>query len=173
MKKTPLKRKSPLKAKKGLTPRDINALLGEGLISKASSFKSKPKPMRKRRKKKPGETSQMDVFKAIWEERPHVSEVSGLPLVPMPEDFQDEQAVIAWVSQFSHLLPKGSYLLAKKDPRNIVLKTRTEHFLWETLKYKGIRQAIAEESIPNIEGWIKVCDLRDQLMEEYNGVVHQ
>lgn len=173
MKRTPLRRKSPLKAKKGLGPKDINALLGEGLISKASTFNSKPKPIRKRRKLRPGETSQMDVFRAIWEERPHVSEVSGLPLAPEPEDWKNEAQVIAWVSQFSHILPKGSYLAAKKDPKNIVLKTRGEHLLWETLKYNGIRAAIEDGSIDYPEGWTKVCDLRDELLEKYNGAIRQ
>ena len=106
----------------------------DGTILRASSLPAPKKKMRPRAKKRPGAVSQLDVFWKIWRERPHFSEVSGLPLVDPPEDRDDEVGMRAWLSQFSHILPKGTYRGLKHAEENIVLKTIHEHEMWETRK---------------------------------------
>lgn len=71
-----------------------------------------PKP----KKKKSG---QKELFIEIWNERPHVSEVSGKPL----REFD--------VRYFSHILTKGAYPSMKLNKRNIILMTPEEHHEWE------------------------------------------
>ena len=147
-----LKRKTPLRPKKNTTakvldPDVINRLLGEGKLQKGSTFKAKPKPMRKRAERKG--PAQMDVFRQIWAERPHVSEVSGEPLGDVLQPIF-----------FSHLLPKGAYRKYKLDPRNIVLKTPDEHREWHE---QGPRNLIF------VRGWAEICDRYFDLMREANG----
>lgn len=103
MKRTPLKRGSkPMKRNKPL------AKVGQ---------------MRKKRER------EITVFDEIWAERPHVSQVSGLPLIEKP-DFSNKTGWRMWVSQFSHLVPKGSYRGMRLRKENIVLKTFEEHRQW-------------------------------------------
>lgn len=143
-----LKRKTPLKAKKGFKRPTIEQMAESGLLQRGSTFKAKPKrlPVRKKRE---GPT-QMDVFREIWAEREHVSEVSGTYL-------GDDMHPIL----MSHLLPKGSYLRFKLDKRNIVLMTPEEHEMWH------------REGPGNLmlyKGWDKVCDRYYDLLREANGV---
>lgn len=63
--------------------------------------------------------NQIEMFKWIWENRPHVSEVSGEPLL-YPGHRQ-------WHWQFAHILNKGSYPLWKLNPDNIMLLLPEEH----------------------------------------------
>ena len=154
--KTPLRPRSPKKAK----DTTIDWLLKSGKVSKASTFTAKPKPMRKRRPKRDGEQSQIEFFTEIWNERRHVSAISGQDLVDRPDDMSDKAQLRAWISQFSHILPKGTYRKMKSDKRNIVLKTAHEHHLWETDK-------------SNLRGkseWEWVFRLEKELMDEANGV---
>lgn len=76
-------------------------------------------------------TGQLDLFKEIWNERPHVSELSGDKLM-----FD--------VKCFHHILTKQAYpkYLLNKD--NIILLTRNEHrmihdFTFEDLIKKDVR----------------------------------
>lgn len=147
-----LTRRTPLRAKKTLRPKKpcptVEGLMKSGALSKASSFKAKPKPMKKRRETK-GPT-QMDVFREIWAEREHVSEVSGLPLGDVLQPIF-----------FSHLLPKGSYRRYKLDKRNIVLITADEHREWH------------EEGPDNLSRyveWAPICERYYALRNEANGV---
>jgi len=76
---------------------------------KRTSIKSKfPKP-----------TGELQLFKEIWEERKHVSEISGQPL----GEFN--------VHMFSHILTKGAYKKFRLRKDNIKLVTPEEHDLWE------------------------------------------
>ena len=74
-----------------------------------------PKPPKKQKKPK-GEQKQM--FMEIWEEREHVSELSGIHLGHLPN---------AWF--FAHILSKGSNPHLKLVKENIMLVTQEEH--WE------------------------------------------
>ena len=162
MRRTPLKRTAGLRAKKPMIRKkkpSLEELQASGLVQKASTLKPKKK-MRKRAPKKPGEISQIEFFMGIWNERPHVSEISGLPLVDPPDDWEDAAAVRAWLSQASHILPKGSYKKMKYDPRNVVLKTAHEHELWETKKW----------TLRDDPKWDWVFRLEEALKAEANGV---
>lgn len=59
------------------------------------------------------------MFLEIWEDRPHLSEVSGKPLHPVGH--------WQWHWQFAHVLGKGSYPKYKLNPENIMLMLPEEH----------------------------------------------
>lgn len=61
----------------------------------------------------------IDLYKQIWDEREHVSELSGKPLLPI-NNYQ-------WHWQFLHVLPKGSYPKWKFNKKNIILALPEEH----------------------------------------------
>ena len=84
--------------------------------SKFDSLGSKKK--KKKKAKKPSDKRQQEMFKKIWSEREHVSELSGAWL-------GDEMN--AWF--FAHILSKGSYPHLKLVEENIMLVTQLEH--WE------------------------------------------
>jgi hypothetical protein len=63
--------------------------------------------------------NQKELFRYIWETRPHVSEVSGKPLLE-PHEFK-------WHWQFAHILNKGRFPSLRLDPRNIILLLPEEH----------------------------------------------
>ena len=60
-----------------------------------------------------------ELYEYIWNNRPHVSEVSGLPLL-YPNHFQ-----FHW--QFAHVLNHGRYPHYKFNPDNIMLMLPEEH----------------------------------------------
>lgn len=62
---------------------------------------------------------------SIWRVRPHVSEVSGEPLLG------EARSVY-----FHHILPKEKFPQAKFDPDNIILLTLDEHTNVESNMYK-------------------------------------
>lgn len=63
--------------------------------------------------------NQKELFDYIWETRPHVSELSGKPLLP--------KGHLKWHWQFLHVLGKGTYPKYKLEPDNIILATQLEH----------------------------------------------
>lgn len=67
-------------------------------------------------KRKP--TGEAQVFREIWDERPHECEACGQPIHE------------ATASNFSHLLPKNAYPDLQKDKRNIRIKCAPCHKLW-------------------------------------------
>jgi hypothetical protein len=73
-----------------------------------------PKPTKKKKKPK-GEQKQM--FLEIWEEREHVSELSG--------KYLGEESN-SWF--FAHILSKGAYPHLKLVKENIMLLTKDEHW---------------------------------------------
>jgi hypothetical protein len=94
-----------------------------------------PKP----KKKKGGEK---DLFLEIWNERPHVSEVSGKPI----KEFD--------IRCFSHTLTKGAYPSMRLSKKNIVLMTPEEHHEWEFTDRKDPK-------------WDKIKKLEQELKQEY------
>ena len=145
--KTPLRRgRKPERTPKGATT--IERLLGEGKVQRASAFKAKPKPLKKRAKKEG--SSQMDLFREIWDERPHFSEVSG-------EFLGNEMQPIF----MSHLLPKGSYRKYKFRKDNIVLMTAEEHMAWHSW---------GPAKLMFLKGWNLICDRYFELKLEANNV---
>lgn len=86
--------------------------------------------------------SQSDLFRWIWENRPHVSELTGSPLLPFGHNM--------WHWQFLHILPKGSYPKWKLNPDNILLALPQEHqkqndFQVFNEKYQDLRRKYYDE----------------------------
>ena len=67
--------------------------------------------------------TQTQLFQEIWDEREHISELTGEPLLP-PGHWQ-----FHW--QFLHVLSKGTYPSFKFDKRNIILALPEEHAIQE------------------------------------------
>jgi hypothetical protein len=63
--------------------------------------------------------TQLQMFNWIWENRPHVSELSGKPLYP--------KSYFRWHWQFLHVLGKQRYPDQKLNPDNIMLALPDEH----------------------------------------------
>jgi 5-methylcytosine-specific restriction endonuclease McrA len=72
-----------------------------------------------------------DFFLQIWKDRPHKSEISGLPLGSEPLS-----------TFFHHILPKNKYLEASLDEENIILLTWEEHDQVEsdTTRYEEVNK---------------------------------
>lgn len=111
------------------------------------TYQHKPRKPIKRTKLKVKRkvTGQARVFKEIWEERPHECEVCHIPLHE------------ATASNFSHLLPKGTFPDLMLDKRNILIKCKPCHDLWHKHGANGLRY-----SFP----WIGIVRLRDELHAE-------
>lgn len=107
------------------------------------------KPLNKYGTRRKSRERELDLFVEIWNERPHVSEVSGKRLMPKPSH-TDEGAWRMWVSQFSHLVPKGSYRGMRLRKENIVLKTVEEHDQWHNIP--------KSELVTMHPGWAAIID---------------
>jgi hypothetical protein len=88
-----------------------------------------------------------EFFFDIWREREHYSFVSGQFLGHEPLTYF-----------FSHVLSKGAYPEASKDPENIVFMTLPEHHDWEFRRHK----------VKDLPEWKKVFDLAEYLKEKYS-----
>ena len=129
-----------------------------------------PEPQRQKRirpraKKKHGQKSQIEVFREVWEMLPHISEVSGEPLFELPDD-PSAVEIKHWLSQFSHLLNKGTYKKFKHRIDNIRLKTPAEHDLWEKFKERVVDHCDPDHRI----GWQRIVDAFIILRNEANGI---
>jgi hypothetical protein len=131
--KKPLSKKRQRPDVKGTAT--IERLLGEGKVFKASTLAPR-KP-----------TGEAALFKEIWEEREHKCEVCGTELSE------------AGPSNFSHLLPKGTYPDYRLDKRNIVIKCLTCHDIWHREGPKNLLYVF---------GWYKVCNWYYILRREAN-----
>lgn len=74
--------------------------------SKAKTYKTKP-------------TGELELFKEIWLERPHKSELSGENLLSPTN--------LKWINQFLHVLPKSLYPKFRLNKDNILLGLPEEH----------------------------------------------
>ena len=63
--------------------------------------------------------NEAELFRYIWEVRPHFSELSGKHLLPAGN--------YRWHWQFLHILPKGIYPKYRLNPENIILALPEEH----------------------------------------------
>jgi len=66
--------------------------------------------------------NQNELFRHIWMNRPHVSELSN-------HDIHDHRKTDFWYNLFAHILPKGDFPLFRLKEENIVLLTPYEHTL--------------------------------------------
>lgn len=95
--------------------------------------------------------TQIDVFLEIWNERHHVSEISGQHLI-------HNKSSVFWINQFFHILPKSIYKKAKLSKENIILTTWQEHDLW-TRRIDKCRE---------LEQWNWVFEKYEKLKQEYH-----
>lgn len=70
---------------------------------------------------------QLELFNYVWDSRPHISQLSGKPLLP--------KGSMQWHHQFLHILPKGTYKHWKLNPENILLARPEEHDVQERFPY--------------------------------------
>lgn len=83
----------------------------------------------------------------IWEERDHVSEVSGKALGEEPN-----------YTYFAHILGKGSYPRFRHNPNNVMLMTFEEHYEFDHNTHKAKNNPMFD----------KVFEKQRQLKIEYN-----
>jgi len=147
-----LQRRTPLKRttlKRVAKPRpSLDELKESGALQKASSFTQKPRKALKPRSPK-NKGGQRALFERIWESRPHSCEVCGAHI---------EEAT---ASNFSHLLPKGTYPDFKLREDNIVIKCKDCHDIWHA---QGVFWLM------RFPAWLKVCAKYHQLHREANNV---
>lgn len=153
-----LRRKTALgRTKKPVTPKGakpLDRLLGEGLVFRASSFKAKPKPMKKRSVTNKG---WVDVAKAIWDdpENDHCCEVCGAYL---GEDFSP--------AFYHHLLHRGSYRKMIRRPDNLAQVCLNDH---DKAHEYGVEN-LAEESVEHPRGWMLLSTRLVALRDEANNI---
>jgi len=106
------------------------------------------------------------LFKEIWEDRPHVSQISEKPLLVYGHP--------RWHWQFSHILPKSLYPQYELNPENVILKTVEEHTMWTVHLDKIVEMRDAQETgVILLPHWAWVINLRDRLKKEYYDKFHQ
>lgn len=94
-------------------------------------------------------TNQQELFRWVWDNRAHRSEVSGKPL---------GDTMNAWF--FAHILPKSIYGLYKLKAFNIVLLTEDEHTLYDQNTDKA-------KDMPEF-AWLFLY--RQHLTQKYNAI---
>mgnify|MGYP003659521590 CR=1 FL=1 len=87
------------------------------------------------------------MFLKLWEERDHISFISGKYLGSEPR-----------AHFFAHVLPKGAFKKMKCDEENIVFLTMEEHH----------RQHFG--SIKDDPQWQKWFELKEKLLIKYNAI---
>ena len=110
---------------------------------KSEKAKSKPKP------KQVSSSGYMELYREIWSERKHVSELSGKPI---PE-------FSVWC--FMHVLNKNTYKKFALNKRNIFLVLTEEHHQYDNVGRKDL------ETEPM---WSKVFERRIELLRDAYGV---
>ncbi|MES2287661.1 MAG: hypothetical protein V4547_18340 [Bacteroidota bacterium] len=91
-------------------------------------------------------TGELTLYKQIWDERPHKSEVSG------------EHIPFFHIWCFSHILPKGLYPKYRLKKENIIIKTIKEHYDWGNRRHK----------LKDFPEWQPVFELYETLKQQYN-----
>ena len=107
------------------------------------------------KKKEP--TGEKGMFDEIWNERPHISFVSGADLEVYSPSGRFPNL---FYNCFSHMLPKGRYERFRLFKRNVILITPQEHLDWHSMS--------KDRLIEKDNRWIKVFELYDTLKEEYD-----
>lgn len=97
--------------------------------------------------KKPEPSGELALFQSIWAIRPHKCVVCK----------ENLQSFDVWF--FSHILSKGAFPKFRLYEKNIVLKCRECHHLWETQPN--------EKLLKKSENWEAIIELHDKLVTEY------
>lgn len=85
-------------------------------------------------------------FRSIWNERPHFSEVSGIPLGDI------YKAIF-----MSHILTKQAYPAYRHFKLNLLQKTPWEHRMWENYQPKLVNKLM----------WAHVFERKELLLSNY------
>lgn len=101
-------------------------------------------------------TGELALFNLIWASRPHVSIISGEPLVP--------KGGFRWINQFSHCLPKSIYSKYRLKDFNIDLLLPDEHTF-----YGGFTEAhkLQPMYLNHKDAWDRLFAKRDKLKTQY------
>ena len=101
-------------------------------------------------------TGELELFMRLWEDRTHVSFLSGIPL----GEFN--------VSLFAHVLSKKQYSNFRLFDKNIILLTEYEHHILEqgTMDSRARYQQEVREMGYDCD-WLCITDLADKLKKEY------
>lgn len=89
-------------------------------------------------------TGELELFKEIWNERPHISEISRKP-IPMFD-----------INCFHHILTKGAFPEHRLNKENIIILTRSEHkdvhqYSIDELVYKNTIWSVLKEKYEQIK----------------------
>ena len=107
-----------------------------------------------------GFSSQIDLFKHLWETREHRSYLSDEPL----DKYSSE-----WLSLFAHVLAKKNYPLYKCNPKNIVLLTPFEHNLFDQGTVEQMEVYCRGKGC--LQRWGQLLSLREAMKREYAELV--
>lgn len=107
-----------------------------------AASKKKKSPAKKAKKA----TGEMDLFKQIWDERPHVCFVSGNKLKFSPHIF-------------FHILGKGAFAKYRLERKNILLVCPEYHDDWHRMT--------RAEMLAKDPDWQKVFDIYEELKIQY------
>lgn len=107
--------------------------------------------LHRRKIKSETKPSLFQLFEQLWEERPHMSYLSGIPLGRFS------------VSYFAHVLSRKQFPCFSYNPKNIVLLTIEEHRLLD----QGTIEQRDQYAKKNSLSWDKLFSLRDELIKEY------
>jgi hypothetical protein len=94
----------------------------------------KKSPIKQEKEETLNGKTEIDIFNEIWEERPHVSELSGKPLP------YDKTNMKMWVCQFLHVINKGRSPALRLNKENILLGTPEEHRFQDQYEIFKIRK---------------------------------
>ena len=139
-----LLRKTALK-RTGFARPDISTLKSSGLVQKASTFKAKPKPMKK---KSASNVGWADVAKAIWDEpnNEHLCCVCGRYL-----------GDVFSPAFYHHLVHRGVSRKLKREPMNLAQLCFGDNGCHEKAHDFGIHNLAEQEDPPG--PWTRLSDI--------------
>lgn len=132
-----------------------NPIWGGGFCRYHGYLRTDKKPKGLKKEYKP--TGEYEVFKMIWGERPHKSEISG-------RDLEAFFGTDFWVNCFAHILNKGLYGKFRLLKENICLCHPDEHQLIDS-STKEHRQEYEREFNCSFDIFY---ERREQLKKKYN-----
>ena len=114
-------------------------------------------------KKKRSPTGELNLFKEIWKERPHQSELSGKRLFVYQDPDTKELDIGQFVLFFAHILSKKMYSKFRLRKDNIFLLTPKEHHLLD----QGTEEQRKEYALQNNCDWNIIYKKSDELKQLY------
>lgn len=106
-------------------------------------------------------TGEYELFLKIWNEREHVSFLTGKRLID-PFNNEIDPTSKFFVNCFAHVLSKKQHPALRLEKDNIVLLSPAEHYLWDFGTIKQ-REDYSED-------WYKLYNLRESLIKTIIGL---